>query len=87
MDLAIGIDEDVDSDVCSARRSSDVADFTAYFNPYTGVAAAQHRVDSNYAGVGKACTSRVRVEKKLGDDALAGRRAGTSDRRATPNLE
>ncbi len=87
MALAIGINEDVDCDVCSTRRSSDVADFAAYVNPYTGVAAAQQGIDRNYAGVGKACASRVRVEKQLGDDALAGRRAETSDHRATPNLE
>ena len=87
MALAVGIREDVDSDVCSTRRSSDVADLAAYVNPEARVAAAQHGIDSNYAGVGKACASRVRVEKQLGDDALAVRWAGRSDRRATPNLE
>ena len=87
MALAIGINEDVDSDVCSTRRSSDVADFAACVNPYTRVAAARNGIDSNYAGVGKACASRVRVEKHLGDAALAVRWAGTSDRRATPKLE
>lgn len=87
MALAVGIREDVDSDVCSTRRSSDVADLAAYVNPEARVAAAQHGIDRNDAGVGKACAFRVRVEKHPGDDVLAGRRAGRSDRRATPNPE